>query len=138
MHDSHGKGWQFETDRGRFIGRGRTLANPMGAVQELGNSQGFVLDPILSLRRSLTLEPGQRVQVSLVLAAGATRERVLLLMEKYCEPHEIDRAMDFAWGSAQQELQMLHIQPDEARRFQQLASHLLFTKSPVARSRRTP
>ena len=44
------QGWQFETDRGRFIGRGRTLARPMGAVQELGNSQGFVLDPILSLR----------------------------------------------------------------------------------------
>ena len=122
----HEKDWQFETDRGRFIGRGRTLANPMGAVQELGNSQGFVLDPILSLRRSLTLEPGQRVQVSLVLAAGATREQVLLLMDKYSDPHAIDRAMDFAWVSAQQELQMLHIQPDEARRFQQLASHLLF------------
>ena len=34
--------------------------------------------------------------------------------------------MDFAWGLAQQELQMLHMLPDEARRFQQLASHLLF------------
>ena len=34
--------------------------------------------------------------------------------------------MDFAWHSAQQQLQMLRIQPDEARRFQQLASHLLF------------
>jgi cyclic beta-1,2-glucan synthetase len=123
---SHEKGWQFETDRRRFIGRGRTLANPIGAVQELGNSQGFVLDPMLSLRRSLNLEPGQHAQVSLVLAAGATREHVLLLMDKYCAPHEINRAMDFAWGSAQQELQMLHIQPDEARRFQQLASHLLF------------
>ncbi|MGD0843169.1 MAG: glucoamylase family protein, partial [Geobacteraceae bacterium] len=122
----HEKGWQFETDRGRFIGRGRTLANPMGAVQELGNSQGFVLDPVLSLRRSVTLEPGQRLQVSLVLASGATREQVLQLMEKYCEPHEINRAMDFAWVSAQQQLQMMHIQPDEARRFQQLASHLLF------------
>ena len=43
----HEKGWQFETDRGRFIGRGRTLANPMGAIQDLGNSQGFVLDPML-------------------------------------------------------------------------------------------
>jgi cyclic beta-1,2-glucan synthetase len=118
--------WQFETDRGRFIGRGRTLANPMGAVQELGNSQGFVLDPMLSLRRSLTLEPGQRAQVSLVLAAAATREQVLLLMNKYSDHHATERAMDFAWGSAQQELQMLHIQPDEARRFQQLASHLLF------------
>jgi cyclic beta-1,2-glucan synthetase len=47
-------------------------------------------------------------------------------MEKYSEPHAIERAMDFAWGSAQQQLQMMHIQPDEARRFQQLASHLLF------------
>jgi cyclic beta-1,2-glucan synthetase len=122
----HEKGWQFETDRGRFIGRGRTLANPMGAVQELGNSQGFVLDPMLSLRRSLTLEPGQRAQVSLVLAAGATRKHVLLLMDKYRDPHAIERTMDFAWGSAQHQLQVLHIQPDEARRFQQLASHLLF------------
>ncbi|HEX9714571.1 MAG TPA: glucoamylase family protein, partial [Desulfurivibrionaceae bacterium] len=120
------EGWQFETDRMRFIGRGRTLANPMGARQELGNSQGFVLDPSLSLRRNLTLEPGQRVQLSLVLAAGPTRAQVLLLMDKYCEPHEINRAMDFAWVSAQQELQMLHIQADEARRFQKLASHLLF------------
>jgi cyclic beta-1,2-glucan synthetase len=118
--------WQFETDRRRFIGRGRTLANPMGAVQNLGNSQGFVLDPMLGLRRSLTLKPGQRLQFSLVLAAGASREQVLLLMDKYCDPHAINRAMDFAWVSAQQELQIMHIQPDEARRFQQLASHVLF------------
>jgi cyclic beta-1,2-glucan synthetase len=118
--------FQFETDRGRFIGRGRTLANPMGAVQSLGNSEGFVLDPMLGLRQCITLEPGQRAQVSLVLAAGATREQVLLLMEKYRDPHAIERTMDFAWGSAQQQLQLLRIQPDEARRFQQLASHLLF------------
>ncbi|MDO9067125.1 MAG: glucoamylase family protein, partial [Deltaproteobacteria bacterium] len=120
------KKWQFETDRGQFIGRGRTLANPMGARQNLGNRQGFVLDPILALRRSFTLEPGQRAQLSLVLAAGRSREQVLLMMDKYCDPHASQRAMDFAWGSAQQQLQVLHIQPDEARRFQQLASHLLF------------
>lgn len=118
--------WQFETDRRRFIGRGRTLADPMGASQKLGNSQGFVLDPCLSLRRSMVLEPGQRARISLVLAAGESREQVLLLMDKYGDPHATGRAMAFAWGSAQQQLQLLHIQPDEARRFQQLASHLLF------------
>ena len=121
--------FQFETDRGRFIGRGRTLANPMGAVQKPGNSQGFVLDPILSLRQRLTIEPGQRVQLSLVIAAGSTREQVLLLMDKYRVHHEISLAMDFAWVSAQQQLQVMHIQPDEARRFQQLAGHLLFPNS---------
>ncbi len=117
---------QFETDRRRFIGRGRTLANPMGVFQELSNSQGFVLDPILSLRQSLSLGPGQRIQVTLVLAAGETRQQLLELMGKYSDPHAIDRAMDFAWASAQVELRLLRIRPDEARRFQQLASNLLF------------
>ena len=131
-----GEGWQFETDRARFIGRGRNLARPMGAVQGLGNSQGFVLDPILSLRQDLTLEPGQRLQVSLVLAAGASRDQVLLLMDKYSDPHAVGRAMDFAWHSAQQQLQMLRIQPDEARRFQQLASHLLFPNTLLRASAR--
>jgi cyclic beta-1,2-glucan synthetase len=118
--------WQFETDRKRFIGRGRSLANPMGAVQKLGNSQGFVLDPMLGLRRDVVLKPGQRARVSLVLAAGETREQVVLLVDKYNDQHAVEHAMDFAWGSAQQQLQLLHIQPDEARRFQQLASYLLF------------
>jgi cyclic beta-1,2-glucan synthetase len=120
---------RFETDRRRFIGRGRTLARPMGAVQGPGNSQGFVLDPILSLRQDLTLGPGERVQVALVLAAGETREQVIGLINKYGDPHAIDRAMDSAWASAQLELRLLRIQPDDARRFQQLASHLLYPNS---------
>lgn len=118
--------FHFETDRRRFIGRGRTLANPMGAFEEPGDGQGFVLDPILSLRQGLTLAPGQRSRISLVLAAGASREQVMDLMDKYGDHHAIDRAMDFAWASAQLELRLLRIQPDEARRFQQLASHLLY------------
>jgi cyclic beta-1,2-glucan synthetase len=117
---------RFETDRRRFIGRGRTLANPMGAEEESGCSQGFVLDPILSLRKSIALAPGKRVQISMILAAGASRETVLSLIDTYSSPQAIDRAMEFAWSSAQLELRLLRIQNDEARNFQQLASHLLY------------
>ncbi len=131
-----GKGWQFETDRARFIGRGRTLVRPMGAMQDLGGSQGFVLDPILSLRKNISLAPGGRVQVRLMLAAGASREQVLVLLDKYSDPHDTERAMALAWHYAQQQLQMLRIQPDEARRFQRLASHLLFANSLLRASAR--
>ncbi len=130
------KVWQFETDRARFIGRGRTLVRPMGAMQDLSGSQGFVLDPILSLRKNISLEPGERIQGRLLLAAGPSREQVLLLLDKYGDPHDTERAMDFAWQSAQQQLQMLRIQPDDARRFQQLASHLLFANSLLRASAR--
>ncbi|TKB26004.1 glycosyl transferase [Desulfopila sp. IMCC35006] len=131
-----GQAWQFETDRAHFIGRGRTLVRPMGAMQDLTGSQGFVLDPILSLRKNITLAPGGRIQVHLLLAAGAGREQVLLLLDKYGGPHDTERAMDFAWHSAQQQLQMLRIQSDDARRFQQLASHLLFPNSLLRASAR--
>ncbi len=120
---------RFETDRARFIGRGRTLAAPMGAVQDPGNSQGFVIDPVLSLRREFTLGPRQRVQVSMILAAGESRAGVLGILGKYTDPHAIDRAMELVWASAQLELRLLRIQPDEARRYQKLASHLLFPNS---------
>jgi cyclic beta-1,2-glucan synthetase len=126
-------GMRFETDRRRFIGRGKTLAHPMGLAQTPGNSQGYVLDPILSIRESVTLEPGQRVQVSLIIAAGDTREKVLSLAGKYGDPHTIDRAMDFTWASAQLELRSLRIQPDDARQFQKLASHLLYV-NPLLRT----
>jgi cyclic beta-1,2-glucan synthetase len=117
---------RFETDRRQFIGRGHTLQNPVGGSSDPGNSQGFVLDPILSLRQSLVLGPGESERVSLVLAAGDSREKVLAMMDKYGEPHAIDRAMDFAWAAAQLELRLLRVQPDDARRFQEIAGHLLY------------
>ncbi|MFO7627715.1 MAG: glucoamylase family protein [Candidatus Fermentibacteraceae bacterium] len=133
LETAHNGEMRFDSDRNRFTGRGRTAARPMGALQEPGNSQGFVLDPILSMRQDLTLEPGERVRVSLVLAACATRDQVMELMNRYGDPRAVDRAMDYAWASAQTELRLLRIQPDEARRFQQVASHLLFP-NPLLRS----
>ncbi|TVQ96208.1 MAG: glycosyl transferase [Spirochaetaceae bacterium] len=127
--DEKSSGLSFETDRASFIGRGRSLANPIGAVSPPGGTQGFVLDPILSLRARVELGPGEQRQLSLIVAAGESQSLVLELLDKYKDPHAIDRAMDFAWASAQIELRSLRIQPDEARRFQQIASHLLFPNS---------
>lgn len=118
--------FSFETDRRRFIGRGRSLQNPQGGLHPLENTQGFVLDPIFSLRQSIELMPNQHVQVSMIVAAGKSREDVLQLMRKYGEMYAIDRAIDFVWRASQIELRMMHIQPEEARRFRQLADHLLF------------
>ncbi|MDT8421860.1 MAG: glucoamylase family protein [Desulfuromonadales bacterium] len=118
--------FSFETDRRTFIGRGRSLRDPHGCRQPLGNTQGFVLDPVFSLRREIELSPNQHVQVTLVNAAGSSRDQLIALMHKYGEEYTIERAIDFAWRASQIELRMMHIQPEEARRFRQLADHLLF------------
>src|SRR5439155_931487 len=50
-----------ETDRARFVGRDGNLANPaaMQKVAPLSNNAGSELDPIISLRRNVTLRPGE-------------------------------------------------------------------------------
>ena len=58
---------RFETDRRVFIGRGRTPANPAGSFEEPHNTEGCVLDPILSIRTSVTLAPGRHVVLTLVV-----------------------------------------------------------------------
>jgi cyclic beta-1,2-glucan synthetase len=117
---------QFETDRRRFIGRGHTTAAPVALHQELTNTEGSVLDPILSIRREVVLEPRQRERFSLILCVAETREQLLNLLDRYRESQSIDSALELAWVQAQVELRQLRIHPDDARRFQQLASYMLY------------
>ena len=65
----------FETDRARFLGRGRGVANPQAMTRHvpLSNSEGPVLDPIVSIRASLTIGPGETAVVDLVTGVAETR-----------------------------------------------------------------
>jgi Cellobiose phosphorylase len=51
---------EYETDRMRFLGRGRTPANPaaLDSGSRLSRTTGPVLDPIFSLRRRVSVEAG--------------------------------------------------------------------------------
>ncbi len=118
--------FEFETDRSLFIGRGRTLASPQGVLSQLSNSEGFVLDPIFSIRHKVVIKPGQRVQVSFITAIGDNRDSVLELMKKYSDISATHRVLDLAWTYAQLDLRHLRIHQEEAQLFQKLASYILF------------
>lgn len=117
---------EFETDRKRFVGRGRTAADAAALGATLSNTRGSVLDPIFSLRRKIALEPGSRSDFSLILCTAETRAGIVSLIEKYSDPHSVSRELEMSWSHAQLELRHLRIQPDDARRFQELANSMLY------------
>ncbi|MFZ3372286.1 MAG: glucoamylase family protein [Desulfitobacteriaceae bacterium] len=119
---------QYETDRAKFIGRGRTLAKPhaMKPSQPLSNTVGAVLDPILSLRQRVRIKPGQTVRVSFVLGVAERREEVIRLAEKYHDPIAINRTFELAWTHCQMELRHLNLTPALANEAMSLAGHLLY------------
>jgi N,N'-diacetylchitobiose phosphorylase len=69
---------QFETNRLQFIGRGRTLANPIAldSGANLIGDQGPVLDPIACFRAAVALEPNQSQEVTFLLGATTDRNEI--------------------------------------------------------------
>ena len=75
----------FETDRARFLGRGRTLAAPAALDRDarLSGTVGNVLDPVFSLRRVVTLGPGESATLIAFLGAGRTRHDAASIADRY-------------------------------------------------------
>jgi len=72
----------FETDRMRFIGRGRSLAAPQAMLGgDLSGHAGNVLDPCLSLRTVIELAPGAEGDALFVLGLADDREAALALLD---------------------------------------------------------
>jgi len=124
----------YETDRARFIGRGRTAANPLvldssATTQTLSNTQGSVLDPIVAIRSTLTLEPDQSVSVQVIFGVAATREAALVLLEKYCDRHFVERAFEMAWFQSQEVLRQLNATEADAQVFGRLANSVIYSNA---------
>src|SRR6516225_3488838 len=78
---------EYETDRARFLGRGRTPANPVALCPggRLSGTTGAVLDPVFSLRRRVRLDPGETARLAFVTGAAETREAAIELAEHFRE-----------------------------------------------------
>lgn len=120
------KSVEYETDRMAFIGRGRTLRNPVALDRQLSNTHGTVLDPIFSLRCHLTLQPGQRLRLSFITMAAETQHELIDLIRKYNDFASSQRALEMAWTYAELDLRHLRIHQEEVQLFQKLASRILY------------
>jgi cyclic beta-1,2-glucan synthetase len=121
-------GVQFETDRARFLGRGRVIRTPVSVIdgRPLSNTAGAVLDPILSIRKRIQLAPGATARVTYWTLAASSRREVLDLVDRHRTPAAFERAVTLAWTQAQVQLFHLRISAEEATMFQRLASHVLY------------
>ncbi len=119
---------QYESDRARFVGRGRTVctAAAMADGRGLSNTVGTVLDPVFSLRHRVSIAPGQAARISFWTLVAASQEALLVLIDKHHDRNAFDRAKTLAWTQAQVQLRHLSVEAEEAADFQRLAAPLLY------------
>ncbi|MGH9261506.1 MAG: GH36-type glycosyl hydrolase domain-containing protein, partial [Acidimicrobiales bacterium] len=119
---------EWETDRGRFLGRGRGPEDPVALDgRALSGTTGAVLDPIVSLRQRIRLAPGGFVRLSFATGMAVSRDGALAMAHKYHDPSAAARTFALAFTQAQSTLRHLGISSDEAQLFERLASRVLYT-----------
>jgi cellobiose phosphorylase len=124
---------EFETDRMRFLGRGRTLrcAQAMQAGTALSSTSGCVLDPIFSLRRRVRVAPGATVRVAFWIALADSRDAALALVQPLRVNEASEQIFAGAMARASAEQARLGMDAMQAARFNDLAGALLHADSSV-------
>ncbi|MGO9764567.1 MAG: GH36-type glycosyl hydrolase domain-containing protein [Myxococcaceae bacterium] len=118
---------EWETDRSRFLGRGRSPKRPQALDgRALSGTTGCTLDPILSLRQRVRLAPGAFVRLSFFTGIAPSREAARALAQKYHDPSSASRTFAMASTRAQSSLRHLNISEEEAALFERLASRVLY------------
>jgi len=122
----------YETDRTRFIGRGNTVNNPQAMVSPtdlfgtLSDSQGSVLDPIVSIMSRITLDPEKSATIDMVFGISETRDAALIMVDKYQDRRIADRVFDLAWTQSQVLLRQINATEADAQLYCHIASSLIY------------
>lgn len=121
----------FETDRARFIGRGRDLRHPIMVEGggPLSGTAGAVLDPCMAIRRAVEIEADGTLQIDIILGAAPTRAAALALILRYQDHRMADRVFETAAMIHLNTLGRLGATQTEGREFTQVAAALIFADS---------
>lgn len=121
----------YETDRANFIGRGRSVKNPqaMEGPTEMKNTDGAVLDPIVSIRFVISIEPEQTILFDMVTGVAETRDNAVSLVEKYKDRNLTDRVFALAWTHAQVVLRQINATEVDVQIYGRLASSIIYSNS---------
>jgi cyclic beta-1,2-glucan synthetase len=121
----------YETDRSKFLGRGRDLSCP-AALQgppALSNTEGSVLDPVVAIRRTMRLSPNGTARLTLVSGIAPRLEQVSQLIDKYQDPTMADRCFELAWTHGLIVLRHLNATEADAQLYGRLAGALLYSQA---------
>ena len=116
---------EWETDRAKFLGRGRSPASALALDgRALSGTTGAVLDPVAAVRERVRLPPGAFVRVTFATGVTEDRPTALALVRKYRDASAAARAFSMASTHVHITLQHLGLTNDHAMLFDRLASRV--------------
>lgn len=128
VNNKKSKSVSYETDRSRFIGRGNSIHHPkvMQETGTLSNSQGSVLDPIVSMRYMISLDAEDTITLDMMMGVTETKDDCKALIDKYQDRHLRDRAFELSWTHSQVTLRQINASEADAQLFGKMVGSVIY------------
>ncbi len=128
MQNAKVKDISYETDRSIFIGRRKTIHNPNALIKGtvLSGTDGAVLDPIVAIKYTITIEPGESMIADLIYGIAETKEYCNHLIDKYQDRYMTSRVIELSWTHSQVILRQINAMESDAQLYAKLASSIIF------------
>ena len=126
---------EAETDRRIFLGRGRSISNAAAFDPDarLSASHGFVMDPIMSLRRRVRVPANKKVELTFWTIVGRERKEVETTRGHLDHPESFSRQSILSWTQSQVQTRHVGLALSDAANVQRLARYLIYP-SPYMRT----
>ena len=129
----------YETDRGRFLGRGGDASRPEAlAGGHLSGTLGNTLDPIACVQVSITLRPFATAAVNFVTGVAESSERLRESMARYRNDASCRWAFQEAMVENRRELAAIGMDPSMVGDVQRLLSELHYPDGALRSTRSRP
>ena len=118
----------FETDRMRFVGRGRDAGDPqaMDNGAALSGTAGAVLDAVAAIRVPIVLEPGASITIDWLTGLATTRKACIALARKVRAADAGHTILQHASSYRRTLLGTLAISDTDASNYQRMAASVVF------------
>ena len=127
-NQSVAQGVTCQTDRSGFLGRGGTAARPAGMAgrNKFPDTCGPTFDPVMAVRRTMRLAPGQSVTLDAVWGVAPDRAAALSLLDRYYDAPLATRVFELAQVHSQILLHELQATEANAQLFGRMTNFLVY------------
>ena len=127
----------YETERSNFIGRNRNVENPQAmSMNKLSNTIGSNIDPVLSLRTSITVNPGEAKSVYYICGFAKSRNQVINIVQEYDNKGSIKKAFEYATLANNENTKKLNLTGPNMRTYNIMLNYLYQTSKRFVNDKR--
>ncbi len=118
---------EYEIDKEKFYGRNNMLL-PKAVLNSSPFSRQiqYTTDPIISFKRTITINAGEKIALNLIIAVGKSKEEVINCLSSYNSQEKIKHDLDLSKAKAEAENKYLGVTGKQLEFYQKILGYLLY------------